>query len=335
MTAKLWKMELVRQISLTGQYSEEILEAFEKIPREAFCQYSYPMEVIYSDDVVITSRDGNDYSTSSQPSLMALFMKVAGISRGMRILEIGSGTGYNACVMSQIVGDSGLVVGMEVNGKFFEHAVKTSQNLGIKNVLFINQDGAAGYQDLAPYDVIFVTVAVETIPAQWFKQLKINGKIIAPVDVFLTQSQPAVLFEKFSQFIAAREVVQTRFLKAKGLLGNLNQENLAKLSKIQPKNFSGVINIKYYQQTEMFRLLHLSCWSLCEKDQQIYHVEDDGYASWQGKWEVFGKVEKLSKVLHQWESFGFADLKNLQIIYDENMNFVEIESIHEGGMEYV
>ncbi|HEY8542430.1 MAG TPA: methyltransferase domain-containing protein, partial [Pseudothermotoga sp.] len=147
-----WRMELARQISLTGQYSEEILEAFTKVPREVFCEYDYSMEVLYSDDVVITSKDGDNHSTSSQPSLMALFMKAVGISKGAKILEIGSGTGYNACVMSQIVGENGLVVGIEVNKKFFEHAMRASENLGIKNVFFINQDGALGCEEFAPYD---------------------------------------------------------------------------------------------------------------------------------------------------------------------------------------
>ncbi|WP_052465223.1 methyltransferase domain-containing protein [Thermotoga profunda] len=333
MHADSWGMKLARQISLTGQYSKEILEAFTKIPREIFCEYDYPMEVLYSDDVVITSKDGDDHSTSSQPSLMALFMKAIGISKGMKILEIGSGTGYNACVMSQIVGENGSVVGVEVNKKFFEHAVRASKSLDIGNVSFINQDGALGCEEFAPYDAIVVTVAVDRIPLQWFKQLKINGKIIVPVDVFLSQSQPAVLFEKSPNSIIAREVVETRFLKAKGLLGNLNQDNLAKLSKIQSKEFSGVIKVKHYFESEMFRLLHLTCWSLCQKDRQIYHVEETGYAVWQGKWEIFGVVEKLSKVLYQWESFGFTDSRNLKINYDENMNFMCME--YKGGMGYV
>lgn len=330
-----WGMELVRQISLTGQYDEDILEAFKKIPREVFCEYSYPKEVIYSDDVIITSKDGDDHSTSSQPSLMALFMKAVGVSKGIRILEIGSGTGYNACVMSQVVGEDGLVVGIEVNKKFFEHALKTSRSLGINNVFFINQDGTIGYEDLAPYDAIVVTVAVDKIPFQWLNQLRIGGKIIAPVDVFLTQSQPAVVFEKLSQFVVAREVVETRFLKAKGLLGNLNQENLAKLSKIYPKEFSGVIKVQYHFENEMFRILHLTCWSLCEKDRQIYHIEDNGYATWQGKWELFGSVEKLSEILKQWERLGFTGLRNLQITYDKNMDFLQMELIHKGGIGYV
>lgn len=331
-----WGMELVRQISLTGKYDEDILEAFKKIPREIFSEYNYPKEVVYSDDVIITSKDGDDHSTSSQPSLMALFMKAIGISKEMRILEIGSGTGYNACVMSQIVGEKGLIVGVEVNRKFFEHAIKASQSLGIKNVLFINQDGTAGYEDLAPYDAIVVTVAVDKIPLQWLKQLKTGGKIVVPVNVFLTQSQPAMLFEKSPQTIIAREIVETRFLKAKGTLGNLNEENVLKLSKMKPKEFSGTLRVQRSFEDEMLRILHITSWSLCEKDEQIYYVEDSGYAVWQGKWELFGSVERLPNLLEQWERAGFAGLRNLQITYNnKDMNFLKMEFIHRGGTGYV
>lgn len=330
-----WGMQLVRQISLTGQYSEEILEAFERIPREIFSEYSYPKEVIYSDDVIITSKNGYDHSTSSQPSLMALFMKTVGLSKQMRVLEIGSGTGYNACVMSQVVGENGLVVGIEVNRKFFEHALKASKSLGIKNVLFINQDGAIGYEDLAPYDAVVVTVAVDKISMQWLRQLKIGGRMIVPLNMFLTQSQPAMLFEKLSQSITAREIVETRFLTAKGALGNLNEENVLRLTKIQPKDFSGVLRLQHCFEDEMFRILHMTSWSLCEKDEQIYYVEEGGYAVWQGKWELFGSVERLPRLLEQWERVGFAGLRNLQIIYDEGMNFLKMELIHRGGMGYV
>lgn len=322
-----WRNELVRQISLTGQYDEKILQAFKKVPREIFCEYDYPAEVIYSDDVIITSKDKDNHSTSSQPSLMALFMEVIGIREGMRILEIGSGTGYNACVMAQVVGENGLVVGIEVNRKFFEHALRITESLGIKNVFFMNQDGALGYQDLAPYDAIVVTVAVDKIPVEWFKQLKVGGRIIAPVDVYTAQSQPAMLFEKSHEFIVTREIVETRFLKAKGLLGNLNQDNIEKLLKVQSMNFSGLAKVRYCFEDEMFRVLHLACWSLCQKEHRVYHVEDNGYAIWQGKWELFGSTDELLKVLHQWENLDFTGLRNLQIAYDENMNFLRMTLI--------
>lgn len=160
------------------------------------------------------------------------------------------------------------------------------------------------------------------------KQLRVGGKIIAPVNILITQSQPAVLFEKSSHCVVAREIVQTRFLKAKGRLGNLNEENLSRLTKIQPKEFSGVLRSQHYFEDEMFRMLHLTSWSLCEKDRQIYYVEESGYALWRGKWELFGSVEKLPKILEDWEKVGFTSLRNLKILYDSNLNFQKMELIH-------
>ncbi|MEJ5229363.1 MAG: protein-L-isoaspartate O-methyltransferase [Pseudothermotoga sp.] len=330
-----WRERLVREMSLTGQYSKDILQAFEKIPREIFCEYDYPPELLYSDDVVITSKDLQEYSTSSQPSLMALFMTVIGIRSGMKVLEIGSGTGYNACVMAQVVGEKGLIVGIEYNKKFFEIALRASEKLGVRNVVFLNQDGAIGCEKFAPYDAVVVTVAVDRIPSAWLDQLKDGGRIISPIDVYLAHSQPAVVFEKSSRFVLAKEVVETRFLKAKGLLGNLNERNLERLSSLQPRGFSGQIQLPYTFDTEMFRVLHLTCWSLCENNQKIFHVEENGYAHWDGKWELFGVVERLPVVLKQWRELSFAELRALQIVYDENLNFLKMNLIQKGGLSYV
>ncbi|MGJ8455373.1 protein-L-isoaspartate O-methyltransferase [Pseudothermotoga sp. U03pept] len=330
MFANSWRSELVRQILLTGQYDKDILEAFEKVPREIFCEYDYPPEVLYSDDVVVTSKDKEDQSTSSQPSLMALFMKVVDLRKDMKVLEIGSGTGYNACVMAQVVGENGLIVGLEYNKKFSEAAMLAVHKLGVKNVVFLNEDGAVGCEEFSPYDAIVVTVAVDVIPLTWLRQLKDGGRIIAPIDIACVNSQPAILFERSSGFVHASEVIETRFLKAKGLLGQLNQKNLERLSALYPKGFSGSVRVRDFFEAEIFRILHLTCWSLCKKEQKIYHVEENGYAVYNGEWELFGAVEKLPKVLERWKELGFADLRNLQITYDESMNFLQMNSIRRG-----
>jgi len=321
-----WQEWLVRQISLAGDFDERILNAFLKVPREVFSEFHYDLDVVYSDNVIVTAKDGNSYSTSSQPSLMALFMSVVGLREGMKVLEIGSGTGYNACVMAHVVGEDGLVVGIESNQRFFKRSVEVASKLGIENVIFVNGDGFYGYEKLSPYDAIVITVAVDKVSQHWVDQLKIGGRIVGPIDVYTVDRQPAFVFEKTSDSLVAKHLVETKFIKAGGLLGNLNETNLERLSKIE-KRFSTPVEflsipVGSYEAVGVF---HLASWSLCEKSGWIYFVEDEGFARWKGGWEVFGKMELIKRIAEEWAKTGFTPMMLLRFRYDHRMNFERLE----------
>ncbi len=319
-----WKERFLREISLSGKYSEQILKAFLRVPREIFCEYQYDLAEIYSDTVLITARDGNDYTTSSQPSLMALFMQAGCLKSGMKVLEIGSGTGYNACVMAEIVAEDGLVVGTELNKKFCDLAIRNVERLGIKNVIFLNKDGFDGVSEYAPFNAIIVTVAVDRIPNQWLNQLEEDGRIVAPIDIYTVDSQPAVVFVKKTNEILCQEVVETRFLKAKGKLGALNDINIAKLNELRKKH---LIEREYhlYFSHELLRILHISLWSLCEEYGKIYHVEESGYAILSHNLITFGEVKDLEKVLESWKILEYPSLRDIKIIYDETFKFKQLQ----------
>lgn len=178
--------------------SDHIAKAFLEIPREEFLTKSYPLSYVYEDIVLVSYDDGEEYSTSSQPSLMALFMEWVGLDKGMRVLEIGGGTGYNAAVMSRVVGEKGLVVSVEYSRKICEIAKRNVERLGIENVIFVCGDGYYGVPEFSPYDVIFVTVGVDEVPETWFTQLKEGGRVIVPINLKLSRRQPAFLFKKGS-----------------------------------------------------------------------------------------------------------------------------------------
>jgi protein-L-isoaspartate(D-aspartate) O-methyltransferase len=321
-----WQEWLVRQISFAGDFDKEILEAFLRVPREVFSEFHYDLDVVYSDNVIVTAKDGNIYSTSSQPSLMALFMSAVGLRQGMKVLEIGSGTGYNACVMAHVVGKEGLVVGIEFNRKFFKKSVEAASKLGIENVVFVNDDGFYGYEKLAPYDVIVITVAVDKVSQHWIDQLKMGGRIVGPIDLYTVDRQPALVFEKTIDGVVAKHLVDTKFIRAGGLLGNLNETNLERLSKIE-RRFSTpceFLNLptNYYEAVGVF---HLASWSLCEKSGWIYFVEDEGFARWKGGWEVFGRMELIKRIAEEWARTRFSPMSLVKFRYDHSMNFKRLE----------
>lgn len=120
--------------------------------------------------------------TISAPHMVAIIAEKLDLDEGMNILEIGTGLGYNAAVVSEIIGSSGHVYTVE---RIPSLAVKARENLektGYKHkVTVINGDGTLGYSEKAPFDRIYGTASSPKIPEPLKKQLKIGGKLIIPL----------------------------------------------------------------------------------------------------------------------------------------------------------
>lgn len=116
-------------------------------------------------------------SSSTAPSLMARMLETLDIGDGMRVLEIGTGTGYNAALLSHRVGDRN-VVSMDIDPTLVDHAAHQLAQFGYAPTL-IAGDGLDGATEHGPYDRIIATAAVPEIPVAWIRQLKPGGKILA------------------------------------------------------------------------------------------------------------------------------------------------------------
>lgn len=195
--------------------NENIIQAFAKVPREDFVYSGINEGNVYFDEAIPTYYGGNILSTSSQPSLMALFFKEAGLTEGKRVFEIGTGTGYNAAIISEIVGEKGLVVSTEPEEEIFKIARKNLKYY--KNVILLNKDGYYGYKG-ETFDIIISTIAVDGIPVTWINQLKNGGKIIAPIVLGNDFTDYTFLIEKDNQRIYAKFLIHTSFLRAIGKL---------------------------------------------------------------------------------------------------------------------
>ncbi|PLV59404.1 protein-L-isoaspartate O-methyltransferase [Thermotoga sp. KOL6] len=288
---------------------DRIAKAFLEVPRESFLMKRYPLSYVYEDVVLVSYDDGEVFSTSSQPSLMAMFMEWVELSEGMKVLEVGGGTGYNAAVMSKVVGDSGLIVSIEYSEKICKIAEENLKKLGIENVIVICGDGYYGVPDFAPYDVVFVTVGVDEIPDTWFEQMHEKSRVIVPINLKLSGRQPAFLFSKASPYLVGGYKLETRFIKAGGKLGNLLERNKKFLKEFP---LSKVISIS--RPFLFLELVDILTRKLTKIDGRFYYVDDRGAVEFlNGEIRIYGEATEIENLLSQWERCGYRGFEHLTL----------------------
>jgi protein-L-isoaspartate(D-aspartate) O-methyltransferase len=119
--------------------------------------------------------------TISAPHMVAIMCELLELSEGHKVLEIGSGSGYNAAIIAELVGKSGHVYTVERIEPLVHFARKNLRETGYNNVTVILEDGSMGYSRYAPYDRIIVTCAAPRIPEPLLEQLKPGGIMVIPV----------------------------------------------------------------------------------------------------------------------------------------------------------
>jgi protein-L-isoaspartate(D-aspartate) O-methyltransferase len=174
---------LVDRIRSVGYASADAVErAMRKVERHVFVP-AVSIAEAYADDVVITRRDRNGAvsSSASMPSLMALMLDQLDIRPGMKVLEVGTGTGYNAALLATVVGDHGAVTSIDIDEDVVSGARVALDDNGFAHVRTVAADGAIGQPDGAPYDRIIATVGAWDIPRSWYSQLADGGKLVVPL----------------------------------------------------------------------------------------------------------------------------------------------------------
>ena len=172
-TLKLQKMIIQKAQPL----SPEIEKAFYKYPRHLFVP-EYSVTAAYSDHPLLLFEKHPFTSTISQPSFVLQILQKLQIKPGHKIFELGTGSGWNAALMSALVGESGKVVTTEVIPEVAARAKKFLQDLKVPNVLAIAGDGFDGYPEEAPYDRAIFTAGSSEFPDKLFAQLKDGGLMI-------------------------------------------------------------------------------------------------------------------------------------------------------------
>lgn len=196
--------EMVRiQIAERGVTDAATLRAMRAVPRHRFVPEQWSDEAY--DDRPLPIGYGQ---TISQPYIVAYMTELVKPRRGQRVLEIGTGSGYQAAVLAEIV-DS--VFTIEIITELAKPAAERLKSLGYKNVLVKNGDGYFGWAEKGPFDAIVVTAAAEYIPPPLTAQLKDGGVMVIPVGTpFLVQT--LTLVEKRGKQITTRSLIPVRFV---------------------------------------------------------------------------------------------------------------------------
>ena len=166
------RKKLVESISKKGITSELILNAINTIPRHLFLDSSF-VEFAYEDKPFPIGSG----QTISQPYTVAFQTEILDISKGSKVLEIGSGSGYQACVLEEI---GAKVFSIERQRKLFHKTKEFIGKLGYR-IKFFYGDGFKGVPAFAPYDRILITAAAPEIPQELLQQLKPGGKLVIPL----------------------------------------------------------------------------------------------------------------------------------------------------------
>lgn len=197
--------------------SAMVADALRAVPRHVFLPELEP-EAAYRDEAIVTKRDadGQPTSSSSQPTIMAIMLDQLGLAPGHRVLEIGAGTGYNAALLSHIVGPEGTVVSIDLDEDVAEQARAHLAAAGCPEVTVVCGDGAAGYPARAPYDRVIATVGVSDLAPPWLSQLAPGGRIVVPLD--LRGAQRSVAFERAGACWQSRSAVPCGFMRMRGSL---------------------------------------------------------------------------------------------------------------------
>ena len=157
----------------------------------------YSLEEVYCDQAIVTKNEaGVPVSSSSQPAMMAMMLEQLDIQRGMHLLEVGSGTGYNAALLWELAGPSGTVPTMEIDPEIVAWARERLALAGYTQVRVVEGDGGDGWPTGAPYDRIELTVGAADIAPAWVDQLKSGGILVLPLWVNTVQLCLALVKEE-------------------------------------------------------------------------------------------------------------------------------------------
>lgn len=199
---KIAAERLVRKLREKGITDEKVLEAFRKVPRHEFVDGAMYAQAY--DDNALPIGFGQ---TISQPSIVALMTQLLEINRDEKILEIGTGSGFQTAILSQY---SRRVYTIERHRELGDATLKRLRNMGYANIVFKIGDGSNGWPQHAPFDKIIVTAGAPVIPQTLSDQLAVGGKMLIPTGD--RQNQQLMLYNKNASGITCSSVAEVVFV---------------------------------------------------------------------------------------------------------------------------
>lgn len=173
------------QIATRGIKSGQLMDAMRKVERHRFVAEDDHLQA-YGDHPIFISQG----QTISQPFVVASMSEALDLRGGEKVLEIGTGSGYQTAILAELATS---VYTVERIAELSSTAEKLLQELGYKNIFFKQGDGSVGWMENAPFDCIIVTAASPAIPQSLLDQLRVRGKLVAPVGGRLSQTLQLVI----------------------------------------------------------------------------------------------------------------------------------------------
>ncbi|MGO9020065.1 MAG: protein-L-isoaspartate(D-aspartate) O-methyltransferase [Syntrophobacteraceae bacterium] len=197
------------QIAARGVHDERVLEAMRKVPRHLFLDEAL-RDQAYSDHPLPIAEN----QTISQPYIVGLMTESLELNGSEKVLEIGTGSGYQSAILAEL---ADRVFSIERYPELAYRANSILQKLGYKNIIVRVGDGSLGWPDDAPFDGIIVTAGTPKIPQPLVDQLKMDGRLVAPVgDRF---GQDLMLVKRVAEGIKKTNLGGVRFVNLVGKWG--------------------------------------------------------------------------------------------------------------------
>jgi protein-L-isoaspartate(D-aspartate) O-methyltransferase len=197
------KKMVTQQIISRGITDKSTLNAMQKVPRHLFVPKEYESEAY--DDNPLPIGYGQ---TISQPYIVAYMTEVAKPDLSKKVLEIGTGSGYQAAILAEIVNH---VYSIEIIPELAKESADRLRELGYKNITVKYGDGYKGWQEHSPFDIIIVTAAPEQVPKPLIDQLAENGRLVIPLG-HPQAIQELMLLEKRNGKIEKSRLTFVRFV---------------------------------------------------------------------------------------------------------------------------
>ena len=193
------------QIESRGVKDPLVLKAMRQVPRHLFVPKTYQEEAYADEPLPI-----GEGQTISQPYIVALMTELLGLKGEEKVLEIGTGSGYQAAILAEIAKE---VYSIEIICLLAEKAESTLKELEYKNITVKCGDGYQGWKEHSLFDGIIVTAAPDHIPQPLVDQLKIGGRLVIPVGELF---QELILVTKTEKGIKKENVIPVRFVPMTG-----------------------------------------------------------------------------------------------------------------------
>lgn len=207
---KKQKQLLIQLLKQQGIKDKKVMEAIGKIPRHLFVEKQFQKVAYENYPIPILGQQ-----TISQPYTVALMLEALELKKGDKVLEIGTGSAYNAALIQYITKSK--VYTIEILPKLIKFAKNNLKKAKIKSIQIIKKDGSTGYKLQAPYDKIILAAAAPKIPKPLINQLKENGIIVAPIGYRLSQTMLKI--KKSNNKLKIKQLGSFLFVPLKGKYG--------------------------------------------------------------------------------------------------------------------